>query len=100
MAETPMHRQYKRIKKQFPDAIVFFIRPGELVLANAVSIIVGDRGRANQSELNVLPHRQAIRIIARLPIALENALIDHSLQVGCGLRIHLRRERSGRRRHG
>jgi DNA mismatch repair protein MutS len=99
---TPMRRQYLQIKKQYPDAIVFF-RLGDFyetfdedaeVVAAVCDIALTSRpvGKKQRIPLAGVPYHSADSYIARLITAGHKVAIVE--QVGGGVSSHLRSEMS------
>ncbi|HMA36869.1 MAG TPA: DNA mismatch repair protein MutS, partial [Chloroflexia bacterium] len=76
MADTPMHRQYRRIKKQFPDAIVFF-RLGDFyetfdedaaIVAQVCDVVLTKRNFAKGENMPMagVPYHSAEAYLAKL----------------------------------
>ncbi len=76
VADTPMHRQYKRIKKQYPDAIVFF-RLGDFyetfdddapIVAQVCDVVLTKRNFAKGENMPMagVPYHSAETYIAKL----------------------------------
>ena len=95
---TPMRRQYLQIKKQYPDAIVFF-RLGDFyetfdedaeIVAAVCDIALTSRpiGKNQRVPLAGVPYHSADSHIARLVGAGHKVAIVE--QVGGGLSSHLR----------
>jgi DNA mismatch repair protein MutS len=95
---TPMRRQYLQIKKQYPDAIVFF-RLGDFyetfdedaeVVADVCDIALTSRpvGKNRRVPLAGVPYHSADTYIARLIAAGHKVAIVE--QVGGGISSHLR----------
>jgi DNA mismatch repair protein MutS len=95
---TPMRRQYLQIKKQYPDAIVFF-RLGDFyetfdqdaeVVADVCDIALTSRpvGKKQRIPLAGVPYHSADSYIARLISAGHKVAIVE--QVGGGVSSHLR----------
>jgi DNA mismatch repair protein MutS len=95
---TPMRRQYLRIKRQYPDAIVFF-RLGDFyetfdedaeVVAQVCDIALTSRpvGKNQRVPLAGVPYHSADSYIARLISAGHKVAIVE--QVGGGISSHLR----------
>ena len=95
---TPMRRQYLQIKKQYPDAIVFF-RLGDFyetfdqdaeIVAAVCDIALTSRpiGKNQRVPLAGVPYHSADSYIARLVGAGHKVAIVE--QVGGGLSSHLR----------
>jgi hypothetical protein len=57
-------------------AVVFLVRAGEFVLADAVAVVVGDRGGGDQAGLGVFAHDQAVGVVAGLRVADQDAVGD------------------------
>ncbi len=95
---TPMRRQYLQIKKQYPDAIVFF-RLGDFyetfdedarIVSQVCDIVLTSRpvGKAERVPLAGVPYHAADGYIARLIHAgYKVAIVE---QVGGGVSSHLR----------
>ena len=99
---TPMRRQYLHIKKQYPDAVVFF-RLGDFyetfdedarLVAEVCNITLTSRpvGREQRVPLAGVPYHAADTYIARLIGAGRKVVIVE--QVGGGVSSHLRSEMS------
>ena len=99
---TPMRRQYLYIKKQYPDAVVFF-RLGDFyetfdedarLVAEVCNITLTSRpvGRDQRVPLAGVPYHAADTYIARLIAAGRKVVIVE--QVGGGISSHLRSEMS------
>ena len=95
---TPMRRQYLQIKKQYPDAIVFF-RLGDFyetfdhdaeIVADVCDIALTSRpvGKGQRVPLAGVPYHSADSYIARLIAAGHKVAIVE--QVGGGVSSHLR----------
>ncbi|MGQ9501265.1 MAG: DNA mismatch repair protein MutS [Anaerolineae bacterium] len=99
---TPMRRQYLQIKKQYPDAIVFF-RLGDFyesfdedarIVSQVCDIVLTSRpvGKEQRVPLAGVPYHAADGYIARLIHAgYKVAIVE---QVGGGVSSHLRSEMS------
>ncbi len=90
MADTPMHRQYKRIKKQYPDAIVFF-RLGDFyetfdadasIVADVCDVVLTKRNFAKGENLPMagVPYHSAESYIAKLITAGYKVAVAEQLQ--------------------
>ena len=69
------------------DAVVLFDRRGQLVLADAVGRVVGDRGDRGEAGLHPVAPGQPIDVIEWRGVAHQHAGLDHALQVLGGLGV-------------
>ncbi len=82
------HRPGLRVDRlDLADAVVLLDRRGQLVLADAVGLVVGDRGRGGKPGLHPVAPGQPIDVVAGPGIAHEHAGRDHPLQVVRGLGV-------------
>ena len=75
------------------NAIVFLVRAREFVLADAVGVVIGDRGGSNEPGLHMLPHDHPVGVEAWRRVAHQHASRDHVVQVCRGTGIDLGRVR-------
>src|SRR4051794_20489291 len=54
-----------------PNPVVLLVGPCELVLANSIAVVIGDRSRGNHTDLSMAIHNEAISVIASLDITLK-----------------------------
>ena len=90
MADTPMHRQYKRIKKQYPDAIVFF-RLGDFyetfdddaaIVSQVCDVVLTRRNFAKSGQLPMagVPYHSAEAYMAKLIAAGYKVAVAEQMQ--------------------
>ena len=80
-------------------AVVFLVRPGELVLFNGAAQVILATGNSDQTDLDVTAHCLAVQIITRVRILAQRALANKPLKIFFALGIDLRRVRiRGRRK--
>jgi hypothetical protein len=63
------------------DAVVLLVGAGEFMLANAVVIVVLDRGCGDQPGLRVRAHDQTVGVVASLLVPYEDASIDQTFEI-------------------
>ena len=61
--------------------VVLLLRPGELVAADPVALVVGHRGDRHQAGLHVLSHLQTVDVVAGSLLPHQDPFLDHPLQV-------------------
>ncbi|HUS14422.1 MAG TPA: DNA mismatch repair protein MutS, partial [Chloroflexia bacterium] len=90
MADTPMHRQYRRIKKQYPDAIVFF-RLGDFyetfdedaaIVAQVCDVVLTKRNFAKGENMPMagVPYHSAEGYLAKLIAAGYKVAVAEQMQ--------------------
>jgi hypothetical protein len=62
-------------------AVVFLHRRGQLVFADAVAGVIGERGDAGEARLRAVAPGQPVDVIARYCVAHQHAGVDHALEV-------------------
>src|SRR5207247_9422090 len=72
-------------------AVVFLVRPRELVLFNAAAQVIFATGNSDQTDLSVTTHYLAVEIITRVRILAQRPLANKPLKVFFALGIDLRR---------
>ena len=70
-------------------AIVLFVAPSALVLANDVAVVLIDGTAGDDADLLVVAHDQAIEIETRCFFVLKRAFLDELFEVCERLRVHL-----------
>ena len=99
--DQPLGRRAVRVGKQHRPGlcierldlaypVVFLVRPGELVLADAVALVGGDRGSSDQPRLDVLAHDQPIGVVAWVRITAKHPAVYQALKVRGRPGVHLR----------
>ena len=78
-------------------AVVFLVGAGEFVLADAVAVVIGNRGRSHDAGLAVRPHHQPVDIIVSPGVALEHAVPEHPVKILPAPGVHRRTVRVGAR---
>ncbi len=74
-----------------PDAIVFLVRPGELMFFDDAMEIILATGGADYTDLTVRPHHLAVQIETRFRVLPQCALSNEPLEVFLSFGIDLRR---------
>ena len=75
------HRAGLRIDRlDLAHAVVFLHRRGQLVLADAVGGVVGERGDGGEAGLRAAAPGQPVDVIAGLGVAYQHAAVDHALR--------------------
>jgi hypothetical protein len=75
------HRPGLRIERlDLAYPVVFLVRPGELVLADAVALVGGDRSSSDQPGLDVLAHDQPIGVVAWVRITAKHPAVDQATE--------------------
>ena len=69
-------------------AIVFFVTPSTLVLANDVAVVLIDGTAGDDADLLVVAHNQPIEIQTRGFFVLKRAFLDEVFEVCERLRVH------------
>ena len=72
------------------DAVVFLVGAGELMLADAVAVVVGDRSGGHEAGLDMLAHGHPVGVIARRRIADQDAVGDQPVEIFRGFGVNLR----------
>ncbi len=72
------------------DAVVFLVGAGELVLADAVAVVVGDRGGGHEAGLDMVAHGHPVGVVARRRIADQDTVGDQALEIFRGFGVDLR----------
>ena len=63
------------------DPVILLVRPGKLVPAYPVAVIVSHRGNRHQARLGVLAHHQPVDVVAVPAVALQYAFIQHVREI-------------------
>ena len=76
-------------------AVVFLVRTGEFVFADAVGVVIGHARGGDQPGLAVLAHDDAVGVVSCRGVARQHAGVNHRLQVFGGLGVDRGRIRVG-----
>ena len=92
MAISQKHRSRLRIQGvDLAHPIIFLVRAGKLVLADAIAVVVGHGSHSHEAGLRMCSHHQAVEVVAGLQIAAQNALRGHALQIFRAFGVYGRR---------
>ena len=73
-----------------PHAIVLLVGAGELVLADAVCVVIGHAGRSDKARLMVIAHDQPVEVVAGRAVLLQHPFRDHAVEVFLALGVDRR----------
>ncbi len=71
-------------------AVVFLVGAGELVLADAVGVVIGHAGGGDEAGLLMIAHDQPVEVVAGGAVLLQHPFREHALEVFLALGVDLR----------